>query len=238
MFRRAFRRTACATLLLVPTLAPAAWKGEAAAGLLTTSGNSETQSINGKFVLEYLSVQWKNRFSATALNNGDEEGTTAERYTIGDQLDYNFNPQNYMFGAVDYEKDLFGGFRERMVETLGYGRHILAGPVHTLDAEIGAGARQTVAQETREEQDEFIVRFSGKYGRTISETSAFSQSLRVESGSENTFSEAVSELKLSIIGNLFLSLSFTLRNNTDVAPQTKKNDTVTAVNVAYSFGSS
>ena len=237
MFRRAFRYTACASLMLVPAFANAAWKGEAAAGLLTTSGNSETQSINGKFVLEYLAVRWKNRFAATALNNGDDEGTTAERYTVGDQLDYNFDPRNYIFGAVDYEKDLFGGFRERTVETLGYGRRILIGPVHTLDAEIGAGARQTVAQETREEQDEFIGRFSGKYGWIISQTSAFSQSLRVESGSENTFSEAVSELKLSIIGNLFLSLSFTLRNNTDVAPETRKNDSVTAVNVAYSFGS-
>lgn len=237
MLARALTQAGLAVSLSMPTLSLAAWKGEAGAGLLSTSGNSETQSINGKFVLEYLAVQWKNRFAATALNNGDEEGTTAERYTIGDQLDYNFDPQNYVFGAVDYEKDLFGGFRERTVETLGYGRRILIGPVHTLDAEIGAGARQTVAQETREEQDEFIGRFSGKYGWVISETSAFSQALRVESGSENTFSEAVSELKLSIIGNLFLSLSFTVRNNTDVAPETKKTDSVTAVNVAYSFGS-
>lgn len=238
MIRRVVCRTACATLILVPTLADAAWKGEASAGLLTTSGNSETQSINAKFVVDYLAVRWKNHFSAAALNNGDEQGTSAERYTVGDQLDYNFNPQNYMFGAVDYEKDLFGASRERVVETLGYGRHILTGPVHTLDAELGAGARQTVEQETRERQDEFIGRFTGKYGWKISPTSAFSQALRVESGAQNTFSETISELKLSIIGDLFLSLSFTLRNNTDVPPQTKKTDTLTAVSVAYSFGSS
>lgn len=233
-----FSRIALAAVLTLPLAAQAGeWKGEAGAGLLTTSGNSETQSINGKFTLEYLETRWKNRFHATALNNGDEEGTTAERYTVGNQFDFNFNPRNYMFLAVDWEKDLFGGFRERTVETLGYGHRFLTGPTHTLDAEIGAGARQTEAQDTGERENEFIGRFGGRYQWAISETSAFSQSVKVESGSDNTFTEAVTELKLSIVGNLFASVSFTARNNSDVPPDSKKTDTYTAVNLSYSFGS-
>lgn len=237
MFRSDLKLLLIPTLLLASTAAHGAtWKGEAAAGLLVTSGNSETQSLNGKFALETLTERWKNRFSASGLSNGDEEGTTAERYTVGDQLDYNFDPRNYAFVAADWEKDRFGGFRERMSETLGYGRHILLGPVHVLDAEIGAGARQTEAQDTGEEQDEFIGRVGGKYQWTISETSTFLQTLKVESGDENTFSESVSELKLSIVGNLFLSVSFTARNNSDVPPDTKKTDTFTAISLSYGFG--
>ncbi|WP_420464533.1 DUF481 domain-containing protein [Panacagrimonas sp.] len=232
------RRLAFAFLALAPSaVAASEWKGEAAAGLLTTSGNSETQSINGKFNLEYLTTKWKNRFTATALNNSDEEESTAERYTVGDQLDYNFNPKNYAFVAVDWEKDRFGGFRERTVQSLGYGHRFLTGPKHLLDAEIGAGARQTEAQDTGEREDEFIGRLSSRYQWVISETSTFSQSIKVESGSENTFSEAVSELKLSIIGNVFAGISFTARNNSDVPPDTKKTDTYTAVNLSYTFGS-
>lgn len=236
MFRRAPRALWAASFLIAS--APTAafeWKAEAGAGLLITSGNSETQSLNGKFSLEALSERWKNRFSASGLNNGDEEGTTAERYTVGDQLDYNFDPRNYAFAAVDWEKDRFGGFRERTSETLGYGRHILTGPVHVLDAEVGAGARQTEVQDTGEQQDEFIGRLGGKYQWKISDTSQFLQSLKVESGQENTFTEAVSELKLSIIGNLFLSLSFTARNNSDVPPDTQRTDTFTAISVSYAF---
>lgn len=230
------RHTLIAGLFLAPLATHAGdWKGEAGAGLLATSGNSETQSINGKFLLDYLQARWKNAFTATALNNGDEDGTTAERYTVGNKLDYNLDPKNYLFGAVDFEKDLFGGFRERTAETVGYGRHILTGPVHTLDAEIGGGARQTEEQGTGDKQNEAIVRAGGKYVWKISETSAFAQALKVEYGKSNTFTEAISELKLSVLGNLFAAVSFTTRNNSDVPVDTKKTDTFTAVSLSYAF---
>lgn len=230
------RRTAIAALLLTCSSVRAGeLKGEAAMGLLTTSGNSQTQSFNGKVLLDYLAAKWKNNFTATALNNGDEEDTTAERYTAGDKLDYNFTARDYPFGAIDFEKDLFGGIRERTAETVGYGRHVLTGKVHLLDAEIGAGARQTEEQGTGDKESEAIGRVGGKYQWNISETSAFAQSLKVESGASNTFTEAVSELKLSIVGNLFTAISFTARKNSDVAPDNKKTDTVTSVNLSYAF---
>ena len=231
------RRTAFAALLLAPGFAHGGeWKGEAGAGLLATSGNSDTQSINGKFLLDYLETRWKNSFTASAINNGDDEGTTAERYTLGNKLDYHFTDLDYVFGAVDYEKDLFGGIRERTAETVGYGRHILTGPTHKLDAEIGAGARQTEEQDTGDKESEAIGRLGGKYGWAISETSAFAQSLKVEYGASNTFTEAVSELKLSVVGNIFAAISFTARNNSDVPDDTKKTDTFTAVSLSYVFG--
>ncbi|MGQ0501269.1 MAG: DUF481 domain-containing protein [Panacagrimonas sp.] len=230
------RRAVPALVLLLPAAAHAEWKGQIGAGLLTTSGNSETQSLNGKLGLDYLSPQWKNTFTATAINNGDDDGRTAERYTIGDKLDYNLDPQNYLFGAVDYEKDLFGGFRERLVESVGYGRHILTGPVHTLDAEVGGGARQTQEQNTGDREDDLIGRLGGKYQWAISETSAFAQALKVEAGEENTFTEAISELRLTVIGSLALSLSFTVRNNSDVPPDTKRTDSFTSIGLTYAFG--
>ena len=211
------------------------WKGEAGAGLLTTSGNSETQSLNGSFVLEFLAKPWKNTFSASGINNGDEEGRTAERYAVGNKTDWDFTERDYIFLSLEWEKDLFGGIRERTSETAGYGRHVLTGPAHLLDTEIGVGARQTEEQDTGIEEEEVIGRLSGKYQWLISDTSTFSQNLKVEHGSSNTFTEAVTALKLSIIGNLFAKISFTARNNTDVPADTKKTDTETAISLSYAF---
>jgi putative salt-induced outer membrane protein len=154
---------------------------------------------------------------------------------VGDKLDWHLNPRDYVFGAVDWEKDLFGGFRERTAETVGYGRHLLTGPVHVLDAEVGVGARQTEEQDTGDRENEAIVRAGGEYEWTLSEHSAFRQRLKVEHGRNNTFTESVTELKLTIVGNLFASLSFTVRNNSDVPDDTKKTDTFTAVNLSYAF---
>ncbi len=42
-------------MLVAPAIAHSEWKGEAGAGLLTTSGNSKAQSFNGKFLLDWKS---------------------------------------------------------------------------------------------------------------------------------------------------------------------------------------
>lgn len=227
------------TLLLAPTLAVAQpWSGEIAAGYLGTSGNSDTQSLNGKVALNYEQDKWKNLFVATALGSADADGSTAERYTAGNKTEYSITPNDYVFVALEWEKDLFGGIRQRTSETVGYGRRILTGPVHELDVEVGIGARQTEENVTGFKDDDLVGRFAGRYAWIISETSSFVQALKVETGDANTSTESISELKLAIVGNLHAMLSYTVRHNSDVPAGTKRTDTFTAVNLAYSFGKS
>jgi putative salt-induced outer membrane protein len=227
-------------MCVLPFAASAQWAGEAGAGYLSTSGNSRTSSASARFNLDYTAGVWKNSFSATAINTADRGTTSAERYTVADKVDWNFSERHYAFAALDFDKDLFGGVRQRTSETLGYGYRFLLGPVHRLETEIGAGARQTEAQRVAdvrgERESEFIGRGFGKYQWQISETSAFAQSLKVEAGDSNTFSESVTELKLSILGNLFASLSYTLKNNSDVPEGTDKTDSFSAVSLSYKFG--
>ncbi len=88
----------------------------------------------------------------------------------------------------------------------------------------------------RTREDDAIGRAFGKYQWALSETSTFIQTLKVESGAENTFTESVTELKLSVVGNLFAALSYTVKHNSDVPADTKKTDTFSAVNLSYAFG--
>lgn len=216
----------------------AQWGGEVAAGYLATSGNTSTQSLNGKLGVDYNAERWKNSFKALGVYSKDTGVTSAERYAASDQLNLKFGGdlRNYVFAAAEWEKDLFGGVRQRVSETIGYGRNVLVGPVHLLDLEVGVGARQEIEQGTREHNNDLIGRFSGLYTFKISETSQFSEGVKVEAGDSNTFMESLSELKMSIIGNLFASLSYTVRHNTDVAPGTDKTDSFTAINLSYNFG--
>lgn len=231
------QRIAAVLLTLVPLAAQAeGLSGEAALGVLTTSGNSETRSINGKLGLDFVTPRWHNNFLATAINSADEGDTTTERYTAANKLDFNLTPRDYLFGALEFEKDLFGGIRQRTSETVGYGHRFLLGPVHLLEAELGAGARQAEEQDTGEQQDEAIGRAAGKYEWKITEMNSFLQTIKVEYGASNTFTESATELKLSIVGNLFASVSLTARNNSDVPPDTKETDLFTAVNLSYAFG--
>jgi putative salt-induced outer membrane protein len=234
------RILAALACLAAPTLALAAdpngWSGEAGLGYLASNGNTKTSSMNAKFALNYVEDQWKNAFQATAFTASNEGASTGERYSASDELHYSFTEHDYVFGNAEYDKDLFGPIGERTVETAGYGRHVLTGPVHTLDLEIGAGARQAITNDTDQREDDAIVRLGGKYAWKISATSAFSQSLKIESGSTDTYTESVTELKFNVVGNIFASASYTLRNNTKVPPGIGRTDTFTALNLSYTFG--
>ncbi len=212
-----------------------AWKGDASLGFLRSTGNSDTQSLNGKFELKHAARSLHQRFYATASNTSDADVQTGERYTAGYKLDRDFSEHNYLFGALDYERDLFGGVAERSVLSAGYGRRLINTAAHKLEAEIGAGYRQ---QENADgiDQDDAVGRLSGEYLWQLTDTNKFTQKLRVESGKANTFVESVSALKLTVVGSLYAGLSYTVRNNAEVPPGTSRTDTETLINLGYSFG--
>ncbi|SFF36962.1 Protein of unknown function, DUF481 [Fontimonas thermophila] len=81
-----------------------------------------------------------------------------------------------------------------------------------------------------------MFRGPAEYGWTLSPTSQFEQSLKIESGAANTSAESASAFKLAIVGNLFATLLYTVKHNTDVPAGTERTDTFSAVNPSYSFG--
>jgi putative salt-induced outer membrane protein len=234
-------------LLIFPVAAfaadpPPPWSGEASAGAMVTTGNTESKTVNAKGVVVFNSERWRNTFNGEAINTSttdpatDLTTRTAERYLAANKTDFNFDENDYAFLALDYEKDLYGPVRVRTSETVGYGRKVLTGPAHTLEAEIGAGVRQTEANVTEEKESEAIARGRIAYKWAFSETSHFAETIKVESGDSNTFTESVSELRVSLVGKLFALASYTVRNNSDVPAGIEKTDTITTINLGWSFG--
>src|SRR5688572_15362699 len=97
--------------LLVSVSARADWKGKGEAGLVVSSGNTETETANAKLSFTHESRRWKNTFGGSGLYaSSEEEGKTAQRWEAFEQTDYNFSPRNFVFGALRYEEDEFSGF--------------------------------------------------------------------------------------------------------------------------------
>lgn len=233
---------------------PPPWTGEASAGIVSTSGNTKSESSNAKAEVVYQSKDWRNTTDATALHTAQtqtdpltgakQKQNTAERYTIGNKTDYNFTERDYAFFAAEYDKDLFGPIARQSSETAGYGRKILLGPTHTLEAEIGAGARQSTTQDNLTvvppvfavSSNDAIGRARVAYKYHISDTTSLSETAHVESGKSNTASESVTEFKLQLVGKLFMVVNYTFRNNTHAPVGTSRTDTITAINLGWSFG--
>lgn len=213
---------------------PDPWLVKATLGYLATSGNTESSSLNSGFSAAYASGKWLHSLEAIAINSTEDEQTTAEAYALGWKSQYSLTDKDFLFGRVDWRKDRFSGYDQQLSETIGYGRRLIDTGVHALNAEIGAGFRQSdLADGTSE--DEAIVRGGLNYLWQLSETAQFTQVLAVESGSENTYLESVSVLTASLVGKLALVASYTIKNNSDVPVGSEKTDTFTALSLEYSF---
>lgn len=211
------------------------WSGNADVGYSSSDGNSETENLNFAATTEYVKTLWTHGLRLNAVREDDNGATQAERYEAGYKLEYALSELSYLFGNLAYERDEFGGVFQRTSQTVGYGRKLLNTEVHTLEAEIGAGARQSELQDGSEEE-EGILRLGAAYERIVSESATVNQDLIVEAGGSNTYVESISAMKLRINGNLYAKLAYTVKHNDTVPVGTEETDTYTTVSLSYQFG--
>jgi putative salt-induced outer membrane protein len=222
-----------------PTAAAAAesdegWSGKATLGYLATSGNTESSSLNSGFGIAYLVGRWAHGLELKAINATEEETTTAEAYAAAWKSEFNLTDRDFLFGRVNWRKDRFSGYDQQLSESVGYGRRLIDTGVHFLNAEIGAGARQSDLVDGTSESD-LIVRAGVNYRWQFAATAAFTQDISTESGEENTYVESVTALKASLIGDLAVVVSYTLKNNSEVPAGSENTDRFTAVSLEYVF---
>jgi len=212
----------------------AGFSGRVALGYLATSGNTENETFSSNFDLDWNRAPWHHALTGSAVRASTDNVTTAEAYSLDWQSDYDLSERSYVFGLVAWNDDQFSGYDQQIRAVLGYGRRIIATERHALNGEVGAGARQADLRDGTNE-DESILRLSGDYRWIISETAEFSQSLSIESGSFNTYTETVTRLTADIRGNLSIVFSYTIKNNSEVPVGIENTDTFTAVALEYAF---
>ena len=210
------------------------WAGKATLGYLASSGNTDNSNLKSAFKISYTSGDWKHQFGAIAIFAAQDDETTAENYEALWKSERNFSEHNYLFGQLNWRKDRFSGYDTQFSQTAGYGRRLIDTDKHKLNAEIGGGARQSDLADGTEES-ETIARGALNYTWQLSETAAFQQDFVVESGQENTYLESVTQLSATLVGNLALVASYTVKNNSDVPALTEKTDTFTALSLEYTF---
>lgn len=226
--------TAAAALVVSGASVAGEWNGNVEAGYLASQGNTKTSSANAAFGASYVQEKWTHSLKASANTSSTSDTTTGERYTAGVKTALAISDFDYLYGTVDFDKDRFGGFSQRLSESVGYGRQILKSDKQNLTLEIGAGARQT-EPTVGDDVNETIGRGNLAYSYAFAEGAKFAQTVLVESGEESTFAESVTSLAMPLIKNVSVKLAYTVKHNSVVAAGTKHSDSYTAINVGYSF---
>jgi len=212
------------------------WSGQFGLGYLHTSGNTDSETLKADTKVGYRHGRWTQEIAASAYQGNEAGMTTAERYEAAFKSKYAFSEHNYLYGAVKWQKDRFSGYDQQTSETVGYGRQLLDSEYQKLSAELGAGGRQSKLKDGSRE-DEAIARAYFDYDLLFGSDHRqhFEYSLLVESGSENTYVEAIKSLRLPIGSGVGLKVSWTVRHNTDVPAGTRNTDQITAINLDYVY---
>lgn len=210
------------------------WKGEAELGLLTTSGNTRTQTLNTKLGVEYKKDSWTHYVRYEKLRAEDNDAVTANRDMLLYRARYQLPQARYLFGSLRYDDDPFAGYDTRTTEVIGYGFQFINKEMLKWDVEVGAGAKQTDKTDNTQ-TNEAVARLATNLEWRFSDTSTFKQEVFIERGSQNTQTESTSDLKVKINSSLAMKLSFKVKNNSNVPAGKKNTDTETAVTLVYDF---
>ena len=210
------------------------WSGEVDVGMSAKTGNTKSTKLLAKLRLEHDANVWQHRLRFDSLRETHSGDKKAERYLAQFQSNYRLTDRSYLFGVARGEWDEFSGFAYQTSLSGGYGYRAWISDRGSLDLEAGPGVRRSTPDDDAAET-ELVVRFRSDLNVQISEHSDFRQEVNVITGSENTQTEAITSVTARVIGRLALRLSFTVINNSDVPPDTKKTDTTTAASMVYTF---
>lgn len=212
------------------------WSGVGELGYVKTSGNTDSSALNVRLEFIRTTDNWRYRMAGTALttsNNGEKDN---ERYTAEAQADRKLGEKGYLFGVYRYDADKFGTYDPSQTVTVGYGRELMKSEKHVLKGEIGVGYRSLKETESGDSESDAILRFLLDDAWQIFDTTAWTNRLLIETGSNNTFTQWNTGLTVAMTDAFAVKLGFELRNNSDVpTSDTKKTDTITSVNLVYNF---
>lgn len=223
-------------LLAGSTLAVADdWTGKGELGFVQVSGNTESEVLNAAFEMEKVLDKWKHTAKLSAVTASSDDVKSADSQSAGWRSEYTFSERTFGFGDVRYFNDEFDSYEEIYTVAAGAGYKVILKDHMTWDLSAGAGYRSTVVELTEEDENGLAYLLESDYKHHLTETTDFENYTRVEIADDNTFSQNITSLAVSINSSLALKASFEIRHNSDPSPGFESVDRITSVNVVYSF---
>ncbi len=218
-------------------------------GFAAASGNTNNESFNGRLDLTYKDGSaWRYSASLFGLHSRSEykrtqedgsvvrnRRTTANRYTVTANSAYLMDDRGTLNASIRHEEDDFGTYSRQQSVSLSYGNRVIENDRTHLDLQVGPGFRRAYDTVDARNEAGFIGRGLIDMRYALSENTEIVNKLLVESGDYNTFAQNDLGVSVTMNSHLALKAGWQARHNSDVAPDIKKTDTLTTMNVVYRF---
>ena len=222
------------TVMDDPTSAKKPFEGNLHAGYQAQSGNTESSSLTADTQMTWYGETTAWSLWGNASNTSSNDERSSEKYAAGARSRVNVNDRDYLFGQGSWLTDRYNGYRQRDVATLGYGRQILNGPVHSLRLEFGPGVRYD-EYTNGEDKTQGLGYASGTYAWQFSDNAKFTQGVSVF-GADDTTVNSETALNVAINDHFGLKVAYNLTWNSEPPSSAPDHtDRRTTVSLGYTM---
>lgn len=227
-------------------------------GIISTTGNTNTQSFKSKVDVKQELTHWRNHYVLEGLYKRDEievdngnntftkdERTTAEKYFGSAKGDYILNKEYAaLFIYGEYDRNRFSGFDYQYTIALGFSNRLFTRDNSYLSYNIGPGVTSEKQEDAEingdsyESDETFVIRISAEYRYQLSENAKFTQTISsnfATNTDNNTKTKSVTSITAQLIASLALRASYTVDYNSEIPNNREHSDTETALTLVYSF---
>jgi len=224
------------------------WTGKGQFGFLDSKGNSDAESINGNIDLLRYDGAWKNELYLAGLYGKSSGIVSAERFETRGQSNYAISGDLFAFGALRYEHDLFDGFEYQESVSTGLGYKLINTDDTKLTVQAGAGYRrlrpeiivknssgEVTSRTPLDTEGNAIGTLGIDFSHAFNKATTLTNKFLMEAGSSNTLLTDALALTVKMSTKLALSVGYAVTDNSKPPAPLKRVDTVTTVNLVFSF---
>ena len=220
-----------------PKEPPPRQEGSVDLAFVSTTGNSDTQSLGLGGTYIYRPDLWELKWKAGFIRNETDDEVSAEAFTFLFRADRTLSDRLSAFGSYDYLRDRFAGLENRHTLAGGLSYLLIDAAPHRLQVDGGLG----YTNEERLDGDDIstMIGLVGlAYDLKISETAEFSDDMRFDfslSDGEDWRWQNVAAISAKLTTLFSLKLSNTIRYMNSPPRGFDTTDTITAVALVAKF---
>ena len=222
------------------------WAIRSVLGYTKTGGNTDNSAGNVLFHAAHVMGDWKLLFGFDGLYGSTRGETTAQAWDAFLQANYNITPRFYWYLGGRYDDDRFSGFAYQAAVKTGAGYKFIDTDATKLTAQVGAGYRRlrpeilvrdeiggVISRTEQPEQSDAIFDAGLAYEHNFNEATKLIAAATVQSGKENTHTNARIALQVKMTGRLALTAAYSLTDNSSPPPGSGRRDTLTTLGLVY-----
>jgi putative salt-induced outer membrane protein len=222
------------------------WAIRTVLGYSKTGGNTDNSAGNFLFHAAHVLGDWKLLLGTEALYGSTQGETTAQSWLGYLQANYNLTPKLYWYIGGRYDDDRFSGFAYQEAVKSGVGYKFIDTDATKLTAQIGAGYRRLrpevlvkddiggVVSRTEQPQESDAIFDAGlAYEHSFNPSTKLLAGVTMQSGKENTLTNANIALEVKMSDRLALTAAYKLIDNSSPPPGSGPRDTLTTLGLVY-----